>query len=149
VRRDAEHATQVWLNFKTLREASATAGLPTDAADALRARARELVDQAEPVRVSFAAAQLALSDTAVRSWIDAGLLEPAPPDASGPLRITMASFARAKEIVDELRELGQDRNLVQLVLANLEGEELAADPGFRRSRKEMASGRRGEWPEGF
>jgi hypothetical protein len=149
VRRDAEHATQVWFNFEALREAASTAGLPSAAADALRARARELVEQAEPVRVSFAADQLALSDTAVRSWIDAGLLEPAPTDGPRPLRITMATFARAKEVVDELRQLGQGRNLVRLVLSRLEGEERAADRPLRRSSKEMAAGKRREWPEDF
>jgi len=147
--REAARAEQIWLNFKALREAAAMPGLDKSTRASLSERAWELVDQAEPMRVRLAARWLGLSDTAARNWIEAGLLEPVSANGRGPLRVTMASIAEAKEIVDELRALGEDRNLVQLVLARIEGEELAGNRRFGRSLEQMARSQRGEWPEGF
>lgn len=96
--------------------------------------ARELVREADPVRISHAERILGVSNQTVRSWIDEGILEGF---GGSPQRVGLESVMRAKRIADELREQGRDRELMSAVLSRLEALALEQDKGFRRSVGEM------------
>ena len=117
--------------------------MPAESGDEVTAAAWRAIDGADPVRVLIAEQLLGVSGQTVREWIDKGVLEAV--DGS-PVRVTLASVLETKNIVDELRELGQDRDLVSAVLNQLELEELEEDDRFRKSLEQMKRGERGEFP---
>lgn len=89
---------------------------------------------------------LGVSNPTVREWIEKGVLE----DFGGrPQRVGLESVLRAAPMVDELRELGRDRDLVGAVLNRLESEALKRDRRFKRSLGQTRRGERGDWPEDF
>lgn len=55
----------------------------------------------------------------------------------------------AEALVDELRRLGQDPELVNAALNRLELEDLQHSERFRRSLEQMRRGERAQWPEGW
>jgi hypothetical protein len=71
--------------------------------------------------------------------VRAGILEDF---AGSPQRVGLESLARAREIVRELREAGQDRDLMAAVMSRLEWEELQQDERFRESVGQMKRGER-------
>jgi hypothetical protein len=93
----------------------------------------EVVREADPIRISHAEEILEVSNQTVRSWIDEGILD----DFGGsPQRVGLESVVRAKQIADELREDGRDRDLMSAVLSRLEGLALEKDKEFRKSVRE-------------
>jgi hypothetical protein len=120
--------------------------LPADAGDDVRQKAWRAVDDADPVRVLIAEQLLGVSGQTVREWIARDVLESTE---GSPLKVTLASVLEVKDIVDELREQGKDRDLVSAVLDKLELEELGGDDRFRKSLEQMKRGERGEWPADF
>ena len=118
-------------------------GLPGDAGDEVREKAWRAVGDSDPIRVLFAQQLLDVSGQTVREWIEKGVLEPV---GNSPVKVTLASVLEVKDIVDELRELGQDRDLVSAVLNKLELEELGENDRFRKSLEQMKRGERGEFP---
>ena len=63
---------------------------------------------------------------------------------SGP--IPNDELLRINELVNELRELGKDPDLVSAALNRLEIEALERDERFSESLEQMRRGERGEWP---
>lgn len=131
--------------YDRLREISELGGDPK-----LQATLEELawvtVREAEPIRILHAEQLLGLTNQTIHDWIERGILEE---QGSSPKRVSLESALRAKLIVNELREQGQDRDLISSVLNKLEFEELQEDDRFRRSLEQMKRGERGEWPEDF
>ena len=117
--------------------------LPEEAGDEVRAAAWRVVDGADPIRVLIAEQLLRVSGQTVREWIDKGVLEAVE---GSPVKGMLASVLKTKNIVDELRGLGQDRDLVSAVLNRLELGELGEDDRFRKSLEQMNRGERGEFP---
>lgn len=98
-----------------------------------------LLEWAPSVRLSVAAEMLELSVPTIRAWISRGILEELP--SSSPRRVTLRSLSEVRRALRDLRALGQDRNLLEAVLARIEDERELADPELGRSLEEM---RRGE-----
>lgn len=73
---------------------------------------------------------LQVSGRTVRDRIDKGVVE-------------------TKSIVDELRHLGQDRDLVGAGLNQLELEALGGDDRFLKAPEQMKRVERGQWPADF
>lgn len=117
--------------------------LPEEPAKDARGKAWRAVDDADPVRIRIAEQLLQVSGQTVREWIEKGVLEVVE---GSPTKVTLASVLETKDIVDELRELGQDRDLVSAVLSRLELGELREDERFRKSIGQMKRGERGEFP---
>jgi hypothetical protein len=100
-----------------------------------------IVREAEPVRLSYAAAVLGIVDQTVRDWVAAGLLE----DFGGaPQRVGLDSVARVRELVRDLRADGNQRDLMTAVLRALELDELRSDDRFQASLNHMRRGERAE-----
>lgn len=99
---------------------------------------RHRLDDAPSVRLSVAAKMLDLTVPTVRAWIVRGLLQEVS-DAA-PRRVTLASVLRVRRIVRELRELGQDRNLLEAIVARVEDRRMLADRRLSRSLEEMRDG---------
>jgi NTP pyrophosphatase (non-canonical NTP hydrolase) len=98
-----------------------------------------IVREADPVRLSYAAAVLDVVDQTVRDWVSAGLLE----DFGGaPQRVGLESVARVRELVRDLRASGQQRELMTAVLRALELDELRRDDRFQTSLAQMRRGER-------
>lgn len=74
---------------------------------------RRVAARERGVKVSDAAAVLALSQPTVRAWIDAGVLEPVR--GASPARIEVLSLADAKHALDLVRQHAEDRNLLAQV----------------------------------
>jgi hypothetical protein len=111
----------------------------TELAEDTEHHAWRIVRDAEPVRLSYAAAVLGLTDQTVRDWLDAGLFE----DFGGsPRRVDLESVARLRGLVKELRESGQQRDLMTSALRELEREELRRDDRFLASLEQMRRGER-------
>ena len=55
----------------------------------------------------------------------------------------------AREVLEEIRVAGQDRDLTAALLNKLELDELREDKRFRSSLEQAKRGERGEWPAGF
>jgi len=136
--------------FDGLRKLAAGPDVPPELAEKISDQAWTLVEEADPVRVTYAAHMLGVSGPTVRSWVAHELLEPVKPAGArrGPMRVTLDSVAEVKEIVDELRELGQDRRLVSAVIARVQDQELSGNARFRESVEQMRQGQRGQWPSG-
>jgi hypothetical protein len=117
--------------------------LDDKAGDEARQMAWRAVEDSDPVRILFAGQLLGVSGQTVREWIDKGVLEAVE---GSPVKVTLVSVLAVKEIVEELRELGQDRDLVSAVLNKLELGELEGDDRFRGSLEQMKRGERGEFP---
>jgi hypothetical protein len=135
--READANRDALDQFDRLRDIAART---TDAAtaDELDSEAWGLVDRRGPVRLSFAAEALGVSDTAVRTWIDQGALDEVDGER-GPRRVTFAGVVELREILDELRVAGQDRNLLSAAVRRLEGEGLAGSEQFAASVRQMRS----------
>jgi predicted nucleotidyltransferase len=119
--------------------------LRKEAADAPPAKAKRFIDrawavveEAEPVRVSYAARVLGLTPQALRSWINRGLLHEVP--GSSPARVTLASVARVREVLADLRKAGQERNLMPAVETKLQPS--AGSPREDRGRVRRRRGYR-------
>ncbi len=105
----------------------------------LAQHAWRIVREADPVRLSYATAVLDVADQTVRDWLQAGLLE----DFGGaPQRVGLESVARVRELVRDLREDGQQRDLMTAVLRALELDELRRDERFQTSLAQMRRGER-------
>jgi hypothetical protein len=120
--------------------------MPDGSGDELREAAWRAVDDADPVRVLIAEQLLGVSGQTVREWIERGVLDAVK---GSPVKVTLASVLEAKDIVDELREQGKERDLVSAVLNKLELEALGENDRFLESLEQMKRGERGEWPADF
>lgn len=99
---------------------------------------RHRLAEAPSVRVSVAAKLLGLSVPTVRAWIAHGLLDDVR--NASPRRVTLASVLTLRPVLRELRELGQDRNLLDALLACADDEHALADRRLRKSLEEMRRG---------
>ena len=98
-----------------------------------------MVRASDPVTLSYAEQVLGVSNPTVRDWVRTGILE----DFEGsPQRVGLESLARTRDIVRELREAGQNRDLMAAVISRLEWEELQEDDRFRESVRQMKRGER-------
>lgn len=149
-RTQEDEALRLLGQFDALRNMAAKVN-DADLAEQISDRAWALVEDAEPVKLSFAREQLGVADQTVRDWMGRGLLVECRPDSgSGPIRVTLDSLAEVKEITDELREMHEGNpRLVSAVVARLEGEALSQAPRFQKSLEQMRRGERGTWPDGF
>lgn len=143
--REGEALRRTLRVFDRLRQLAAEEGRPKKAAE-LEDLAWQSVGEAEPIRVLHACQLLRVTDQTVREWMRRGLIEDR---GENPRRVGLESVLRVKAIVDELRELGQDRDLVGAALSKLEAEEVAKNERFQRSLEQMRRGERGEWPQGW
>ncbi|HTW08247.1 MAG TPA: hypothetical protein VME46_12090 [Acidimicrobiales bacterium] len=71
---------------------------------------RHVAERERGAKVADAAVLLGLSAPTVRSWVGAGVLSAIP--GARPLRVEVVSLALVKQLVDELRSYGEDRNLL-------------------------------------
>lgn len=94
----------------------------------------EHIREADPIRVSHAQKVLGVSNQTVRTWMDEGVLDGF---GGSPQRIGLESVVRAKQVADELREEGRDRDLMSAVLSRLEALALEKDKDFRKSVRQM------------
>ncbi len=136
-----QRTLRVFDDFMALAE-----GLPDEVGDEVRQKAWRAVDDADPVRVLIAEQLLGVSGQTIREWIAKDVLESTE---GSPLKVTLASVLEVKDIVDELREQGKDRDLVSAVLNKLELEELGEDDRFLKSLEQMKRGERGKFPADF
>lgn len=90
------------------------------------------------VRVSVAAKMLGLSERTTRDWLADGPLDPVP--GAKPARVSTASLAAVLPAVEELRELGQDRELLRALIDRLEDQRIRAHPRVRKSLEQMHRG---------
>ena len=67
-------------------------------------------------------------------------LDPVP--GAKPARVSTASLAIVLPVVDKLRELGQDRELLRALIDKLEAERILSS---RRVKKSLEQFRRGEY----
>lgn len=102
------------------------------------------VSEAEPIRVSHAAQLLDTSDRTVATWAHRGVLDER---STRPRRVSLDSVLRTRQLIERLRELGRDRDLLTAILDKLESDELAEDDRFQRSLNQMRRGERGSWPK--
>lgn len=101
--------------------------------------ARRRISDAEPIRISHAQKLLEVSNQTVRAWTDHRVLD----DCGGsPQRVGLESVMRAKQIADELREQGRDREFMSVVLSRLEALALQRDKDFRKSVGQLRRGKR-------
>ena len=94
----------------------------------------EHIREADPIRVSHAQKVLGVSNQTVRTWMDEGVLDGF---GGSPQRIGLESVVRAKQVADELREEGRDRDFMSAVLSRLEALALEKDKDFRKSVRQM------------
>lgn len=105
----------------------------------LRGLASRLARRAVGVKVSEAGEVLGLSAPTVRSWIDAGLLEPVA--GSRPLRVSVDSLAALKAVVDAVRPHAKDQRLIGDAARMLRDRAILADRGVRAGLDDLAAGR--------
>jgi hypothetical protein len=97
------------------------------------------LDEAEPVRLSDAQALLGVSNQTVRNWVRDAVLD----DCGGsPQRVGLGSVIRARELVEELRAQGREREFMAMVLSRWEASALERDKEFRKSVGQMRRGER-------
>ena len=90
------------------------------------------------VRVSVAAKMLGLSERTTRDWLAHGPLDPVP--GAKPARVSTASLATVLPAVEQLRELGQDRELLRALVDRLEDERIRSHPRVRKSLEQLHRG---------
>lgn len=135
----ADRALRLFDEARELVEQTRSGGDEQLAAQ-LDRHAWRIVREADPVRLSYAAAVLDIVDQTVRDWLQAGLLE----DFGGaPQRVALESVARVRELVRDLRASGHQRDLMTAVLRALELDEVGRDERFRTSVAQMRHGERG------
>lgn len=135
---DADRTMLIFDETRRLARRAATRGDAETAAE-LEDFAWRMVRSGAPVTVSYAERVLGVSNPTIREWARTGILEDC---AGSPKRVGLESLARAREIVRELREAGQDRDLMAALMSRLEWEELQADERFRESVGQMRRGER-------
>jgi hypothetical protein len=97
------------------------------------------LEEAEPVRLSDAQQLLGVSNQTVRNWAKDGVLD----DCCGsPQRVGLGSVIRARELVEQLRAQGREREFMATVLSRLEASALERDTDFRKSVGQMRRGER-------
>lgn len=104
--------------------------------DAVRDR---LAARDRGVRVSEAARVLGFSQPTIRSWIEAGVLDPVP-DVT-PVRVDVGSLAAVKHAVDLLREHADDRRLLADVMRLLRDRAALEGAAVRQGFADLAAGR--------
>jgi hypothetical protein len=133
-----DQADGILEEFDFLRDTAVDS--PERVAERLEERAWELVDNAPPVRVSYAAQLLGVREQSLRPWLDRGILDVVK-DTS-PVRVTLASLAELREVVDDLRADGEDRNVIRAAIDRLESDALRRHPRFSKSVEQMKRGQR-------
>lgn len=136
--KELEAAERVARDVDELDALEATVHRNTEARARVDRLRRYRLAEAPSVRLSVAAKMLDLSVPTVRAWIMRGLLEDAPDPA--PRRVTLASVLSLRPVVRELRELGQDRNLLEAIVARVEDRRTLTDRRLRTSLGEMRHG---------
>jgi len=96
------------------------------------------IAQSRTVRLAVAAQMLDLSVPTVRAWARQGVL--AEGGDATHRRVTLESVLALKPIVSELRGLGQQRGLLEAVLARLDDRATLSDPQLIKSIKQMGRG---------
>lgn len=91
------------------------------------------------VKVSEAARVLGFSQPTIRSWIEAGVLDPVP--SVTPVRVEVSSLAAVKHAVDLLRQHSDDRRLLADVMRLLRDRAALEGEGVRQSFDDLAAGR--------
>lgn len=117
-----------------------------DAADLVYDSAWRLVDESGPVRVEIGGLILEVQPELVTRLLEEGVLDRSGKDDP---RVTLASVLETRAVIDEVRELGADADLVAAAISKLEMEALQEDDRFIRSLEQMRRGERGEWPERY
>jgi len=104
--------------------------------DAVRDR---LAARDRGVKVSEAARVLGFSQPTIRSWIEAGVLDPV--SSVTPVRVDLGSLAAVKHAVDLLREHANDQRLLADVMRLLRDRAALEGEGVRQSFDDLAAGR--------
>ena len=90
------------------------------------------------VPVSVAAGVLGLSAQSVRAWLDAGVLDAVP--SSQPLQVSTPRLVLVVSLVNRLRRVGRDRDLLRAVVDRLEDDRVSTLPRVRRSLDQLRRG---------
>ena len=100
---------------------------------------RRVAARERGVKVSEAAAALALSQPTIRSWIDAGILVPVRGES--PVRIEVLSLAEVKRALDLVRVHAADRHVLSQVIRILRDRADLASPVVDEGIHDLAAGR--------
>lgn len=102
--------------------------------------ATEAVASIGPVKLSLAAALLALSDNTVRAWVDQGVLQPVP--GSSPAAVDPVRLHQVMHVVHELRAAGRNRDMLTAVWYRLQDQALLDREDLTESLQELRAGRK-------
>ena len=111
----------------------------TSSRRALEVVRRHLAERERGAKVAEAATLLGVSVPTVRSWVDAGVLSAVT--GARPLRVEVRSLALVKQLVDELRSHGDDRQLLGEVARLLRDRAVLAGDDVTSAFEEARSGR--------
>ncbi len=95
------------------------------------------MNRAPSVPVSLAARLLGVSAPTIRKWVARGVLQPSP---SKPVGVTLQSYQKVHDIVQELREAGKDPDIRELLLARIDDRLLAGEPWVRDALASLNKG---------
>jgi hypothetical protein len=128
--------------FELVDELEDIAATP-DLADGVRTRLQDLAQRelahSEPVRVAVAAKLLGLSERSVRTWAKEGVLTPAETD-SPRLLLDPERLHEVIRLIKDLRKLGRNRDLIDLVWYRLSDHALLQRADLLESLDQMARG---------
>lgn len=136
--RELDTVMRIARDIDELDELERALGRNQDARRRVVRMRRRRLDEAPAVRLSVAGHLLALSAPTVRAWINRGLLEEVA--GASPRKVTFESVLTIRPIVEELRQLGRDRGLLEAVIAKIEDDHALSDRKLERSLDEMRNG---------
>jgi DNA-binding transcriptional MerR regulator len=129
--------------FKAIDELEHIAGSlrddQRDQSERLRGVAQQFIANIEPLRATIAATLLGLSERTVRSWVDEGVLLKANVSSKRLLLDPM----RVHEVIHllaDLREAGQNRDLIDAVWRRLQDDALLSRQDLQESLGQMRRG---------
>jgi hypothetical protein len=111
---------------------------PGEAESLLRV-SRDALSHAPPVRVPIAARLLLVSDKTVRAWVSEGVLTPRSQHPR--LLLDIERLHKVLRFVRELRERGQERDLLASLWRRLQDEALIDREDLQDSLEQMRAGR--------
>lgn len=135
----AERALDLFRSLMALSQEASEKNI----AERLAEQARQVIRDADPVRLSYAERVLGVSNPTVRDWAERGLLHL---QDDSPQRVSLESVADTLSKVEHLREIGKDRDVARAVLNLLESEEVTRDDRFKQSLEQMRRGERRPLP---
>ncbi|WP_305787547.1 MerR family transcriptional regulator [Symbioplanes lichenis] len=136
---EEERTTHVFELVDELEDIASTPNLAESVRARLQDLARRELTRSEPVRVAVAAKLLGLSERSVRNWAKEGVLTPAETD-SPRLLLDPERLHEVMRLIKDLRKLGKNRDLIDLVWYRLSDHALLQRGDLLESLEQMARG---------